>query len=162
MIANSSGIRIAVWTAVASGLAATCLVLLGRGSTASHPEPTVSNEPIYLHLEDFDLVNTEVLIGQERMDARRAQAQQDLEKMLAVDPDHPGVEQIRKALADLDREERQLHWRISRGFTRPDGVWNTDYTQEEYLRAMIEDRELLGLTDERVREIEAFIGVAPP
>ncbi len=87
-----------------------------ESTSASAPD-----EPIYLRLEDFDLVSTDVLIGQERIDFLRAEAEKDLEATVAVDPNHPGIDQIRRALADLAWEERQLHWRIERGFTRPDG-----------------------------------------
>lgn len=146
------------WKAIASGLAATCVVLAGCRSTSAPPESMVPDEPIYLGPEDFDSVIAEpTLIGQERIDYLRAEMHEDLEMTLAVDPDHPGVEQIRRALADLDREEREFHWRVSKGFTRPDGVWNTTYTEEEFWRAIIEDWEILELTEEQVRAAEAHL-----
>lgn len=147
-----------LWKAVASGLVAACLVLAGCSATSSAPESMAPDEPIYLAPEDFDYIVAEPpLIGQESINYRRAEMHRDLEMTLAVDPDHPGVEQIRKALADLDWEERQLHWSIARGFTRSDGVWNTDYTEEEFWRAFIEDWEMLELTDEQVRAAEAHL-----
>jgi len=150
--------RKALWTAVASGLAATCFVLPGCNPTSSPPESKVPDEPIYLRLEDFDFVITEPpLIGQEAIDAQRTWIERDLERTLAVDPDHPDVEQIRKALADLDWAERQLHWRISRGFTRPDGTYGGPYTEQDFWRALIEDWEMLGLTEEQVRAAEAHL-----
>ena len=146
------------WKVVASGLAATCLVLAGCSSTSSPSASIAPDEPVYLGPEDFDSVITEPpLIGQERIDYLRAEMQRDLEMTLAVAPDHPGVEQIRQALADLDWEERQLHWRISRGFTRPDGTYGAPRTDEEFWRAFIEDWEMLGLTEEQVRAAEAHL-----
>ena len=148
----------ALWKAVASGLAAICLLLVGCSPTSSPPESVAPDEPIYLRLEDFDFVITEPpLIGQALIDAERAETEKDLDMTLAVDPDHPGVEQIRKALADLDWRERQLHWRISRGFTRPDGTYGAPRTEEEFWRAFIEDWEMLGLTEEQVRAAEAHL-----
>lgn len=150
--------RKTLWKAVASGLAATCLVLAGCSSASSPPESMAPDGPIYLAPEDFDSVITHPpLIGQARIDYLRAKMEQDLEMTLAVDPNHPGIQQIRRALADLDWEERQLHWSIARGFTRPDGVWNTDYTEEEFWWAFVEDWKMLGLTEEQVRAAEAHL-----
>lgn len=150
--------RTTLWKAVESGLAATCLVLAGCSSASSPPESMAPGGTIYLAPEDFDFVITQPpLIGQARIAFLRAKMEQDLEMTLAVDPNHPGIQQIRRALADLDWEERQLDWRISRGFTRPGGVWNTDYTAEEFWRAFIEDWEMLELTEEQVRAAEAHL-----
>lgn len=144
--------------AVPSGLAAACFVLAGCSPTSSPPGSMAPDEPIYLAPEDFDFVITEPpLIGQERIDHLRAEMEGDLEMTLAVDPDHPGAKQLRNALADLDWEERQLHWRISRGFTRPDGTYGRPRTEEEFWRALIEDWEMLGLSEEQVRAAEAHL-----
>ena len=113
------------------------------------------DQPVHIGLEELELVDQTVLTGQDEIDFLRAKAERDLETVLAIDPDHPGAEQIRRALADLDWRERQLHWRIANGFEGPDAV----YTQEEFWRRMIEDRDLLELTDDAVRAIRARLDV---
>lgn len=138
---------ISVRSLVAAGILAAC------SSPSVEPPPTVHLAP-----HDFELVSSEVLIGQDAIDSQRAQIERDLERVLAIDPDHSAVAKIRQALADLEWEERQLHWRISRGFTNPDGTaGDGPQTLEEFWRAFIEDREMLQLTDSQVRAAEAHL-----
>ncbi len=122
---------------------------------SSSPSMEPLSEPIYLDLDDFELVSHDVLIGQEGIDFERAWIERDLERMLAEDPDHPDVEQIRKALADLERRERWFHWRVAHGFTNPDGTYIDGRTEEEFWRAVIESPEMLELTDEQLKAAEA-------
>lgn len=124
---------------------------------ACSPSPSLEppSEPIYLDFDDFDFVITgPPLIGQDAIDSRRAWIERDIERMLAEDQDHPGIEESRKALAELQWHERWFHWRVAHGFTNPDGTY-IPRTEEEFWRTVIESPEMLKLTDEQLEAAEA-------
>lgn len=123
---------------------------------ACSPSPSLEppSEPIYLDLEDFEPVSHDALIGQDAIDSRRAWIESDIERMMAEDPDHPGIEESRKALAELEWHERWFHWRVAHGFTNPDGTY-IPRTEEEFWRTVIESPAMLELTDEQLKAAEA-------
>ena len=134
-----------VWTCGAIVLLG-CVEPLVEGSD----ERTTSHLPAsHLPLAEHG----QVLIGQDGIDFWRRITEKDLDAVLKADPNHPSADSIRKRLADLDWQERLLRFRIANGFHGPGAL----YTEEEFYRRMIEEREMLQLTDEQVEAVRVHL-----